>query len=352
MERPERERKHSMSWRITPDLLGVLSSSGLFEDTNPAWFTTLGWLPKEIESQPFFAFIHPDDIAKTETAFVEIQGGKPILKFENRYRHKDGSYRWLSWNAIPEDGRFFCNARDITAEKEREATLRTREEEARFREQFVAVLGHDLRNPVAAINAATRILRREQQSDKAVIVLDAVDGSVARMSRLIDDLMDFARSRLGSGISLRLRSDINLQPLLEQAIEEIEMACPGHVIKLSCALTTPIQCDPERIAQVLSNLLSNALTHGADGAPIQVSARIADDRFILSVKNAGAAIEPEAQDKLFQPFFRSEGRESQQGLGLGLFIVSEIARAHGGAVSVRSCAEATVFSLSMPVHQQ
>ena len=106
------------TWLITPDLLGVLNSDGYFRGTNPAWEATLGYKPEDIERNQFLDFIHPDDLARTQEAFVAIQKGLPVLNFENRYRHKNGTYRWLSWNCVPDDGLLYCSARDVTQHHE------------------------------------------------------------------------------------------------------------------------------------------------------------------------------------------------------------------------------------------
>ncbi|OBY24728.1 PAS domain-containing sensor histidine kinase [Leisingera sp. JC1] len=338
----------SRTWKVTPDLLGVIDSSGVFMDTNPAWFDTLGLLPGEIESRQFFDFIHPEDLSRTEAAFERIKQGKPVLQFENRYRHKDGSYRWLSWNAVPEGDRFYCSARDVTKSKENAASLASREQEAHFREQFIAVLGHDLRNPLSAIGAALRLLENEPQSAKALEILALGRQSVTRMSALINDILDFARSRLGEGIEVARSESTELRPVLSQTVEEIRLANPDTPITESYSFTDPLYCDTDRIAQLVSNLLSNAVTHGTTGKPVTVAAGDDGSDFVLSVANHGDPIPADTMALLFEPFTRSGTRESQNGLGLGLYIAQQIAAAHGGRLTAVSDEAQTVFSLRMP----
>lgn len=345
---PELARKYSLTWHVTPDLLGILSDAGHFENTNPAWFTTLGLKPDEIERRDFFDFIHPDDIDRTKTAFERIRQGEPILGFENRYRHKDGSYRWLSWNAVPESGRYYCSARDITDHKEAIAALIDSERDARLREQFIAVLGHDLRNPLAAISSATRMIRRETQSETTLKLLDITDGSVDRMAALIKNLMDFAKARLGGGIAVERSQAAQLIPVIEQAVTEIELGHPDIQIERHLDFEDPVDCDAVRIAQLLSNLLSNAVVHGDAGHPIRVIATVSNGLFSLSVANVGRPIPKSTLQMLFQPFFRARADDHQQGLGLGLYIAMEIARAHGGTLTATSDEELTVFTFEMP----
>jgi sigma-B regulation protein RsbU (phosphoserine phosphatase) len=216
-----------------------------------------------------------------------------------------------------------------------------------LREQFIAVLGHDLRNPLASIAGAAHLLRREAQSDKALGVIGLMEASVGRMTGLIEDVMDFARASLGSGIGLN-RKIARLEPLLRHVAAELEASHPNLVIVCDFDLPDPISFDEGRIAQLVSNLLGNALTHGAPGRPIGLHAAHQDGQLKLWVSNAGEPIAPTAMERLFQPFFRGEVRASQQGLGLGLHIASEIARAHGGALQVQSDAVETRFTLTMP----
>ena len=338
----------SKTWLVTPDLLGVLNREGYFRGTNPAWQATLGFSPEKIENSKFTDFLHPDDLERSQEAFLVLQTGVPILNFENRFRHKDGSYRWLSWNCVPDGDLFYCSARDVTHHYENLSALSNREEEARFREQFIAVLGHDLRNPLSAVSSAIRIASREAQTDRAKEVLDAAKGSIGRMAGLIDDLMDFARARLGSGISLNVVAEPALAEALRQAVAEIRIAHPQAMIEETYDFAEGLNCEASRLQQLMSNLLANAFTHGEWGQPIQVRAVDADGDFVLSVTNAGGEIPDNVMANLFMPFVRGEVRASQQGLGLGLFIAKAIADAHGGRLSVVTDADHTTFEFRMP----
>jgi phosphoserine phosphatase RsbU/P len=215
-----------------------------------------------------------------------------------------------------------------------------------LREQFVAVLGHDLRNPLAAIRSGVRLLEREQLSERSAKITGLVEKSVQRMSELIDGIMDFARARLGGGFVLDVQ-ERNIEPDLMHVVNELKSAWPERTIEVEFDLTRPVACDVARISQLFSNLLSNALAHGSAAHPVRVSAFSSEEAFQLSVSNSGEPIDAVSHEKLFQPFTRNEVRHSQQGLGLGLYIASEIAKAHNGEISVRSSSEETIFTFTI-----
>ena len=227
-----------------------------------------------------------------------------------------------------------------------EATLARERELSELREQFIAVLGHDLRNPLAAVSAGMQMLARRPERSAAVVA--QMEQSLSRMSALIDDVMDFARGRLGSGLTMKFDAVVPLEPTLTQVVQELQSTHPQHRIELALALEEPVRCDRSRIAQLLSNLLANALTYGDASQPVRVSASALGGTFRLAVANGGEPIPPAAMQKLFQPFFRGSVRRSGEGLGLGLYIAGEIARGHGGQIGVTSTPAETCFTLRMP----
>ncbi len=231
---------------------------------------------------------------------------------------------------------------------ESEAGLFNARANSELREQFIAVLGHDLRNPLASIGAGTRMLRRTPLNEEAQSILTLIGNSVDRMAGLIDNVLDFARGRLGGGLTLQ-RDAADLKPVLEQIIAEFRAASPDRIIVSDFALAEPVDCDRVRIGQLLSNLVANALAYGVANLPIKVRASADGEVFELSVTNMGDPIPPDTMEQLFQPFFRVSTRRSQQGLGLGLYIASEIARAHKGTLAVASTPEETCFTFRMPV---
>lgn len=229
------------------------------------------------------------------------------------------------------------------------AELTEQRELAVLREQFIAVLGHDLRNPVASIASGARLLGRSVTDETGRKVLALMQSSILRVGGLINNLMDFARARLGEGLELDRRGAEPLAPILESTIDELRSIHPDRRIEARLAIDEPVPADGPRIAQLLSNLLGNALTHGDAASPVRIEATTTGGAFELRVANAGRPIPADALPGLFQPFFRGSVRPNQQGLGLGLFIASEIARVHGGALEAESGPEETRFTFRMPL---
>jgi signal transduction histidine kinase len=242
---------------------------------------------------------------------------------------------------------FHLDAQERAAKQD--AALLDAEEAAKLREQFVAILAHDLRNPLASIEAGLNLLVRRKADEKTTRdISHHMRGSVRRMSGLIDDMLDFAKGRLGGGFKLERNPDSPRFVQLEQVIGELRDVSENP-IDAQIDLTRPVDCDPKRIGQLVSNLVANAIKHGAPNRPIRIRASTDEQGFDLTVTNEGDPIDPAVMGQLFQPFFRGNDRSANQGLGLGLYIASEIARAHGGKIDVASSKNETRFTLHIPL---
>lgn len=229
-----------------------------------------------------------------------------------------------------------------------EERLQQERANAELREQFIAVLGHDLRNPLASIAAGARLMLKAKTSEDALRLESMMQSSVGRMAKMIESVMDLARGRLGGGITLS-KAMTAIEPVLDQVVAELATAHPDRGIETIFEVESPVFCDPARIAQLFSNLLGNAISHGAPDRPVRVEASAKAELFELSVANAGAAISEDARKRLFQPFYRGEAHGPSQGLGLGLYIAAEIAKAHGGTIEVDSSKTETRFMFRMPL---
>lgn len=231
-----------------------------------------------------------------------------------------------------------------------EAQLMDERETASLREQFIAVLGHDLRNPLAAVDATAELLTRNPSGLDLVAVGMRLKRTSARMARLIDDVMDFARGRLGKGIPAAIGPADDLASVLRAAIGELCDSNPSRVVRSEIAIQGTVQCDTVRLQQLISNLVGNALAHGSPDVPVVVDARTEAGQLVVSVTNGGSPIEPHLLPKVFEPYWRPPSSTPGGGLGLGLYICKKIVEAHGGTLEVCSSAElGTCFTARLPV---
>ncbi|QPO08205.1 GAF sensor signal transduction histidine kinase [Sulfitobacter pontiacus] len=241
--------------------------------------------------------------------------------------------------------------RSLETEERLEAQERLVEHErqmAAVQEEFVAVLGHDLRNSVAALNAGVRQLDKEPLSDKARKILPLMGSSIHRMSELIDNIMLHAKSRLGGGIRISATPDAGLEDALNHVVEEVRASAPDHKITVDLDFDRPVSCDAARVAQAVSNLLSNAVRYADDGSEVAVHGRVSEAEAVISVANRGTPIPESLKQKLFQPYQRGDQTKGE-GLGLGLHIASSIAVAHSGQIDVTCDDGLTTFAFRLPL---
>ena len=232
-----------------------------------------------------------------------------------------------------------------TAKRERERA----EEAAALRERLVAIVGHDLRNPLASISMAAKMLSSSSLGSAEEVLVSRIQRSANRMMRMIGQTLDFARIRSGQSFELKLEP-ADLRQVCRSVIDELCLSRPDQEIALSIEGRADAVFDSDRIAQVLSNLIGNAIQHGT-GGPISVAVREAtSDVVAIEVHNFGPAIPKAAQPGLFDAFNReATTRDGASSVGLGLFIANQIVRAHGGSIAVRSPdRDGTTFSVILP----
>lgn len=220
-----------------------------------------------------------------------------------------------------------------------------------LREQFIAILGHDLRNPLAAVAMTGEVLLRKLTDPELMALASRIKTNARRMSALIDDVLDFARARLGGGIGIRMEEVHHLETALIAVVRELQDAQPARTITTDIRVQGRITCDIDRIQQLASNLLSNALAHGSAERPVTIRAATDSDELILSIWNDGEPIPEDSIDKIFAPFWRHSTSANRHGLGLGLHICSQIVRAHKGTIEVTSSRErGTEFTVRLPLN--
>lgn len=235
-------------------------------------------------------------------------------------------------------------ATDITDEKRVQNELA---QAVSFREQLMGVLGHDLRNPLSAIAMTVSAMRHTELSDIMRKQIDRIDHAVKRMGEMIETLLDVTRTRFGDGLRIS-ETEVDLGRVSRDMVDELRSAHPDRAIELVVRGDLRGRWDGARLEEVLSNLIGNALAHGAADQPVAVSIDGGADPVMLTVHNRGEPIAPDLQTVIFEPFRRGGGSPAR-GLGLGLYIVEQIVRAHRGTVTVHSSAEAgTSFTVRLP----
>lgn len=232
--------------------------------------------------------------------------------------------------------------------REARRALDASRENVDLREQFIAVLGHDIRTPLSSIMTGAEIVAARSSDAATMDVAKRIKRSAARIATLIDDVMDFARGKLGGGLPVTQRATDDLGATLTHVVAELQGAYPRSDLSCDISIQDPVVCDRDRVAQLLSNLVVNAIVHGRDGAGIMVRASGSGGGLRVSVANHGDPIPAETAARLFQPFRRGQENREPGGLGLGLYIACEIAKSHDGQLHVESADDRTVFTLTLP----
>ena len=324
-----------------------VAADGVILAANRAELELLGYSRDEYVGHNIAEF-HLDPEAAIDI-LARLKRNETIRAYEMRLRAKDGAIKHvlLHSSSFVRDGEVVhsrCLTRDITDRKKLEDELRCQNEDllrtVRFSEMFVGILGHDLRNPLSAIMTGASLLQRRGESEKVVKTASRILSSAGRMGRMIDQVLDFTRIRLGRGIPIQPRR-ADLAEICRVAIDEFENTTPKRRIAFVSRGDTAGSWDADRIVQLVSNLLGNALTHGDPALPVTVSCDGTAPFFVqLDVHNAGT-VPADLIPVLFEAFRTgsNEKQERSHGLGLGLFISQQIAFAHSGTIHVTSSEE-------------
>ncbi|HET9626279.1 MAG TPA: PAS domain-containing protein [Kofleriaceae bacterium] len=287
----------------------------------------------------WLALIHPDDVdGCTQRWAASIATGQPY-EVEFRLRRHDGAYRWHLARANPDRDangtilRWFGTNTDVHDAKLALAEVQSR---AEYEQRLIGIVSHDLRNPLNAISLAATLLAAQPLAPLAAKTVTRLQRSADRATRLIADLLDFAKARIGSSIPINPRPT-NLREIIEQVVDEFQVVAPSRIIRVGHAGDERGTWDADRIAQVIANLVGNAIQHGTATQPITVESRIEGDDAMLAVWNDGPAIPDAELAELFEPFKRGRNAGAARGsMGLGLYIAREVVSAHGGSISVAS----------------
>jgi len=342
---------------LSLDMLCIAGTDGRFHRVNPAWQRTLGWSAAELTERPYVEFVHPDDRAATDAQSAGLAAGNNAVEFENRYRAKDGSYRWLSWKAVcaVDDGLIYAAARDITAAKQSAEDLERHVNELNVingeLESFSYSVSHDLRAPLRHVTGFASMLEKsaaDRLTDQDRRYVRTITESATRMGRLIDDLLSFSRM---SRATLE-RRPVDLDRVVRDAMQEVAPAVNGRKIEWKIAPLPRVTGDPAMLRCVFVNLLSNAVkyTSGRAAAEIAISPDASSpDRTVVAVRDNGVGFDMTYVDKLFGVFQRLHRSDEFEGTGIGLANVRRIIHRHGGAVWAEGAVnQGATFYFSIP----
>lgn len=325
------------------DVICSIDADGRFVEVSPACLKLWGYESEELVGRPYIELVVPEDVQKTQTIAAEIMSGKEVSGFENRYTRPDGSCVEIVWSAVwsQSEQLMFCVARDNTEQKEIE----------RLKNDLISTVNHELRTPLTSLRGFSEILLKKQcKPEKQQQYLKIIYDESKRLGNLINDFLDI--QRMESGKQNYNFEPINISILVEETLELFSHTSNEHTLNISAPLELPqVKADRDRIHQVLSNLVSNAIKYSPNGGEVTVSAYEQDTEIVVSVADTGVGISQQAMEKLFTKFYRVDNASTRRigGTGLGLAIVKEIVEAHRGRVWVESTpGEGSTFYFSLP----
>ena len=285
----ERSQERGITWQVSPDLLGALNPQGYFVTSNPAWMTVLGWTEAEVAGMSIFELLHPDDVERTRGGFNLTQQGQPAIRFPNRYRCKNGDYRWISWVGVPDGGMVYCSGRDITEEHEQAEALERAQDALRQSQKMEAVgqltggLAHDFNNLLAAISGSLEVMQMRIAQGRAGEIdrfMLAAKGAVKRAAALTHRLLAFSRRQtLDPKPTDTNRLIADMEELIRRTIG------PGiHLEVVGAGGLWPTLVDPNQLENALLNLCLNARDAMPDGGrlTIETANKWLDDRAAAS----------------------------------------------------------------------
>lgn len=368
-------------FELSLDYLAIAGFDGSIKRVNPSLLDTFGYHTQELVGYWCIEFVHPEDQIATITQMQKLNAGAAMVNFENRFRCQDGSYRWVMWTNRPvkELGLIYCSGRDITEVKrqeserldlqkqieieriqilEREKAARAQAETAnRIKDQFLAVLSHELRSPLNPILGWSNLLKNPKLSEANRIKgLETIERNAKLQIQLIDDLLDVSRILRGK---LTLNFDtVDLGDVIEAALETVRSAVEIKQIQLEYVSSyCPVMMlgDVNRLQQIVSNLLTNAVKFTPAGGKVEVLLipNPKSQLVQIQVRDNGCGIAPEFLPHVFEYFRQADSTTTRQfgGLGLGLAIARNIVEMHGGSIRVESPGEGkgTTFTVTLPL---
>ncbi|HKW30354.1 MAG TPA: PAS domain S-box protein [Verrucomicrobiae bacterium] len=343
-ERKRAEEERDRFFNLSRDLICIATFDGYFKALNPAWERTLGFNREELVAKPFIEFIHPDDVPASQTEVEKLAGGMETVNFENRFRCRDGSWRWFSWNAraaVPQR-LIYAAGRDITERKRAQAQITQLNADLQNRatqletankelEAFSYSVSHDLRAPLRHIDGFVKLLNKqasEKLDERGRRYLDIIADSARQMGALIDDLLVFSRM---SRSELR-QAKVSTDSLVHEAIGGLQSEIHGRQINWKIASLPEVNADAAMLRQVWVNLIANAVKYSRtrQAAEIEIGCNSDNGELVFFVRDNGVGFDMQYAHKLFGVFQRLHRAEEFEGTGIGLANVRRIIHRHGG----------------------
>lgn len=357
-QRVEAETRERLQiWTVSQDLLVVASLDGTYLSVNPAWTAILGWSTSDLIGKTSQWLLHPDDQEKTRALINRLAVGKKTSRFESRFRHKEGSYRWISWKAVPDQERIYAVGRDVTDLKDAETTLeQTREELAQVAQRTMlatmsGAIAHEIKQPLGAIvanaNAGLRWLNRATPDlDEARVTLEDIVANANRANEVVQSVRGMIAKTDETLTSLDMGELIRETiALVRDDLEKAEI-----VVRLELAAPLPlISAHKGRLQQVILNVIANAadaMRAVEDRARLLTVVCVSEaDNIVVSMQDSGTGIDPKNMEQIFDPFFTTK----TNGMGIGLAICRTIIQAHGGRLSAYpAMPHGSVFRIVLP----
>jgi two-component system CheB/CheR fusion protein len=359
MDRPLSPAEYRLLVEHAPVMVWRAGLDAKCDYFNETWLAYTGRSMAQEMGDGWAEGVHPDDLQRCVAHYLDHFHRRQPFEMEYRLRRHDGQFRWIFDRGVPcidEAGAFAgfvgsCvdvderrRAQDAQQQHTREQLQLARD----FEKWILAIVSHDIRDPLNSIQLAAHVLARTPDSGVAAKKqAEVVTRAVGRIQHIVGDLLDLAREREGAGIAVE-PAPTDLRALCQHIVEEVRSIANGREITFDCDADGRGAWDEHRILQAISNLTSNAVQHGEPGSPVRLRLSGDDERVVVEVHNDGA-IPGEVMERIFEPFRsgRHHGRRGE-GLGLGLFIAKAIALAHGGGLEVDSTAAGTTFRLVLP----
>jgi PAS domain S-box-containing protein len=338
------------------DVIVSKDLNGIIRSWNRGAEQVLGYRAEEVVGRHVSMLMPPESIEDTEKILGRVRRGEKVDHYESKRRRKDGTIIDISLTVSPirdEDGRIVGASkigRDITQQKLMEAE---RLEADRRKDEFLAMLAHELRNPLSSIKGAVQLFGRLETEDELEWAKEVVERQVKHLARLIDDLLDVSRITRGK-IGLRKES-LDLSPVVSSAVETVRPLLEERKHELSLSLINGglrLEADPLRLEQILVNLLTNAAKYTDAGGQISLTARHEGDDVVIRIRDTGMGITPELLPRVFDLFAQGDrtSARSEGGLGIGLTLVQKLAEMHGGTVTAKSegTGKGSEFTVRLP----